>query len=115
MLLNLQDGAEVRVTIKHHRDETGIPYKTTVFLEHTKKVQKFYGFTLYTFDDIYGLPDALEAEAECSPEDQFSYKIGRKICANRLLEQMRELRYPKEDRRTVFNALCFPKRGEHNE
>lgn len=75
------------VFLQHHRDADGIPHSTTAELT---------------------LPDGrvINAKALCSPQDQFAYKEGRRICAMRLLKAMRVLGYRREDRKTVFDAIC---------
>lgn len=47
------------------------------------------------------------ADSICSLKDQFCKRTGRLIAAKRLLELLNESTYfSKEDRRTVFHAIC---------
>jgi hypothetical protein len=42
----------------------------------------------------------------CKHPDNFSKRMGRKLAANNLLRKLREDGWSKDDRKTVFQAVC---------
>ena len=90
MRIELPSNSEMWVSIRHE-----VP---------TRTVARRSYFPHHTFKDI---------EARCHPKDQFSRRVGRRLVADRVLADMREHGFSKEDRKVVFEKLC-PEFGEQS-
>lgn len=80
-------------TVRHHREEEAqSPHMTTAQV------------TIGASEDRPEMK--FDAKAVCSIEDQFIRQFGRKLVAKRILSAMQAAGFTKEERRSVFWAIC---------
>ena len=93
MKLTLKDGRLIDVKVFHVRRE--------------RAGQMCRGTEVVVLDGQYRYSEA----ALCSPKDNFSKRVGRKLAVTRLLDGLRRSTwtnndFTKEDRRDIFKVVC---------
>ena len=101
MKVNLPNGKQVKVFVKHTDDE--------ILVCHNEKMENLRGTHIrLIFED----EQTFEARSICKPPDQFSRLNGRKLAAQRLFEMTGNV-LTREDRKVLWKVFC-PKFVKNN-
>lgn len=92
MQLQLDSQRTIRVGISHVSEQKTVKGEPVVIR----------GTKVWLSDNI----GTYEATTLCSPQDNFSKRVGRRLAANRLLRLLDRKIYDKHDRHKIFSVIC---------
>jgi len=113
MKATLPSGQKIQVGVKHTTDvlkniQLTDPKDLSKVASYCVKADGTCEYELRSTHVRLTLEDGTDfaARSITKPPDQFCKRVGRRLAANRLLQNIREILPSKADRRTIFKMIC---------